>query len=324
MKQNVRRIFVGPNGLRIGWRAAIFSALVAAMVVLAGLLVGPYLAAQAARGQAPGPRYLVAADVATFWLPVLIATWIMGRIEGRSGWSYGLIDQRGIGHFAWGAFWGFISLSGLVTVLFLTGHLAFDGTALTGGMAIRFAFEWGGAFLVVGLTEEMAFRGYLQQVLTRGIGFWPAAVLLSLTFGLIHAGNRGESAIGELTAGLAGVVFCYSLWRSGSLWWAIGNHMSWDWAQSYFYGVPDSGSGASPHLLVSHAVGASWLSGSAVGPEGSIFALAALAADVVIIRLTLRPGPDGYPGRLPRDGEGRDEGAGGQVDRVDGAGVGAD
>jgi len=309
---------------KILWRAPLFVVLVVGMVVLGGRLIGPYLRAQTVLGAATGPRFTIIAELATFCLPVIIATWIMGRVEKRSGWSYGLIDRQGIGHFAWGAFWGFISLSGLVGVLVLTGHLAFDSVALTGGMAIRFALEWAVAFLLVGVAEEMALRGYLQQVLARGIGFWPAAVLLSVGFGALHLGNAGEAIIGVVTAALAGLVFCYSLWRSGSLWWAIGNHMSWDWAQSYFYGVPDSGSMVSRHLLVSHPMGATWLSGGTVGPEGSIFSLAALLVDVIIIRLTLRPSPDRDPGRLPGDGERGDERTRGQVDRIDGAGIGAD
>jgi membrane protease YdiL (CAAX protease family) len=318
MPENLQKVFVGPSGLRIGWRMLIFVALVAIMAFLMVRLGG------VAASGTPGPRAFIVIELASLCLPVVIATWIMGRIEGRSGWSYGLVDRRGIRHLVWGAFWGFLSLSGLVGVLFLTGHLTFDGIALTGGVAVRFGFEWAIAFLLVGVAEEMALRGYLQQVLSRGIGFWPAAVLLSVGFGALHLGNSGEAIFGVATAGLAGLVFCYSLWRSGSLWWAIGNHMTWDWAQSYFYGVPDSGGMVARHLMNSHASGATWLSGGTVGPEGSIFALGALLADVIIIRLTLRPSPDGDPGRLPGDGEGRDQRAGGQVDRVDSARVGAD
>jgi uncharacterized protein len=289
----MRNIFVGPNGLRVVWRALIFVALVAAMAFLAQLLIGSYLRKQlTALGGIAGPRLSILGELVSFCLPVVIATGIMGRIERRSGWSYGLIDRRGAGHFAWGAWWGFASLSALVGVLVLTGHLSFDSVALTGGTAIRFAVEWAVAFLLVGVAEEMALRGYLQQVLARGIGFWPAAVLLSVGFGALHIPNSGEGIIGVITAGLAGLVFCYSLWRSGSLWWAIGAHTSWDWAQSYFYGVPDSGGMVSRHLLVSHPAGTTWLSGGTIGPEGSIFAVAALLADAVIIRLTLRPSPD--------------------------------
>jgi membrane protease YdiL (CAAX protease family) len=286
----MRKIFVGPNGIRPGWKALLFVAFVAVMVVVANLALGPYLRGQlTALGGIPGPRLSIVGEFTSFCLPVVIATWLMGRIEGRSAWSYGLIDRRGISHFAWGSFWGFASLSALIGVLVLTGHLKFDGVALTGGMAIRFAGEWAVAFLLVGIAEEMALRGYLQQVLARGIGFWPAAVLLSVGFGALHIPNTGEGIIGVIAAGLAGLMFCYSLWRSGTLWWAIGAHMSWDWAQSYFYGVPDSGGMVSRHLVVSHPVGATWLSGGTVGPEGSIFSLAALLADVAIIRLTLRP-----------------------------------
>jgi membrane protease YdiL (CAAX protease family) len=285
----MRNIFVGPNGLRSGWRALIFLAMVAVMVIAINWLLGPYMQRQmAAVGGVPGPRLAIVGEFLTFCLPVFIATWIMGRIEGKPAWAYGLTDTNATRHLLAGLFWGFVSLSGLVGLLVLTGHLSFDGAALSRTNALRFAIEWAIGFLVVGVAEEMALRGYLQAALTRGIGFWPAAILLSIGFGALHVPNSGEGLIGLITAGLAGVVFCYSLWRSGSLWWAIGAHTSWDWAQSYFYGVPDSGGMVSRHLLVSHAAGATWLSGGSIGPEGSIFALLALLADAVVIRLTLQ------------------------------------
>src|SRR5208283_2480032 len=93
--------------------------------------------------------------------------------------------------------------------------------------------------------------------------------------------------IGELAAGLAGLVFCFSLWRTGSLWWAIGFHASWDWAQSFLYGVPDSGMMVPHHFLATHPVGKPILSGGATGPEGSIFIVAILALVALIIFLTL-------------------------------------
>ena len=50
---------------------------------------------------------------------------------------------------------------------------------------------------------------------------------------------------------------------------AIGFHASWDWGETYFYGVPDSGEVASGHLLNASFSGPSWLTGGSVGPEGS-------------------------------------------------------
>jgi len=95
-------------------------------------------------------------------------------------------------------------------------------------------------FLVVAVFEESTLRGYLQFTLTRGIGFWWGALLLSLLFGFSHGTNRGETPVGLFSAAGVGLVFCISLWYTGSLWWALGFHASWDWAESYFYGTSDS------------------------------------------------------------------------------------
>jgi membrane protease YdiL (CAAX protease family) len=99
----------------------------------------------------------------------------------------------------------------------------------------------------------------------------------SCYFGSIHLANSGESPAGLIAAGLIGLVFCLSLWRTGSLWWAIGFHTAWDWAQSFLYGVGDSGSTIAGHWLISHPAGRTILSGGATGPEGSVFVLPTIA-----------------------------------------------
>jgi hypothetical protein len=151
--------------------------------------------------------------------------------------------------------------------------------------------------------ESPAATGDLQYTLARGLaglykwafktrhsatlGFWTAAFLFSLLFSLGHKGIPDESPIGLLSAGLVSMVFCLSLRRTGSLWWAIGFHASWDWAQSFLYGVADSGSMVKFHLLATHPVGNPILSGGSIGPEGSIFVLAILFLIVLIILSTL-------------------------------------
>jgi membrane protease YdiL (CAAX protease family) len=74
-------------------------------------------------------------------------------------------------------------------------------------------------------------------------------------FGLSHGVNPGESPIGLIAAGLAGMIFCLSLWRSGSLWWAIDFRASWECAQSFLYGVSDSGMKIQERLLATHTLG---------------------------------------------------------------------
>jgi hypothetical protein len=188
-------------------------------------------------------------------------------------------------------------------ILWKAGLLVIDSRLLFGRDILRFGAIWLLSFLPVALFEEYLNRGYLQYTLTRGLsgiyqwafkirhsaalGFWTSAAIVSILFGLGHSHNPGESPIGLLTAGLAAMVFCLSLWRTGSLWWAIGFHATWDWSQSFLYGVADSGIMVQHHLLATHPAGRPILSGGATGPEGSIFAVAILALVSLIIVLTL-------------------------------------
>ena len=112
----------------------------------------------------------------------------------------------------------------------------------------------------------------------RAIAFWAAAVVMSCLFGAGHLFNPGETAPGIAAVFLAGMVFSYALWHTGSLWWAIGFHMAWDWAQSFLYGVPDSGFLSAGRLLKTHPMGNPLLSGGTTGPEGSVLRDAHIAA----------------------------------------------
>jgi uncharacterized protein len=135
------------------------------------------------------------------------------------------------------------------------------------------------------------------STLTKGIGFWPAAIVLSAVFGFSHLGNSGENWLGIFNASAGGLLFCLLLRRSGDLWMPIGFHASWDWTQSYFYGVADSGHVLPGHLLGSNFFGPRWLTGGTVGPEGSVL----LTFLVVLFWLGISAGmrkaqyPDGMP-----------------------------
>ena len=248
------------------------------------------------------PTFGIIAESLPF-LATLLVTWIMSKIERRPNSVYGLGGQRKLPHFLAGLAWGVTCLSLLVFALWKTGLLVIDSRLLFGAAAFRYGALWLVGFLLVGLLEEYLTRGYLLYTLARGLagiyqwvfntrhaaafGFWTAALTLSILFGLGHGNNPGESPIGLLSAGLASMVFCLSLWRTGSLWWAIGLHSSWDWAQSFLYGVADSGTMVQHHLLATHPVGKPILSGGTTGPEGSLFVLAILFLIALIILFTL-------------------------------------
>jgi uncharacterized protein len=230
----------------------------------------------------------------------------MAAIERRRFTAYGLGGQRAIGRFFTGAIWGVAALSLLVGSLRVFHLVSFDAQ-LDHGWAI---LGYGGAllflFLLVGMLEEYIFRGYLQFTLTRGlvglgnlisrkhgrsIAFWMATLVTSGLFFLAHTTNGGEDKVGLLLVFLAGVAFVVALWRTGSLWWAIGFHMAWDWSQSFLYGVPDSGLLVQGRLFATHSLGNPVLSGGTVGPEGSVFCIPILLLVIAVLFLFTRSSP---------------------------------
>jgi hypothetical protein len=68
----------------------------------------------------------------------------------------------------------------------------------------------------------------------------------------------------------------------------IGFHAAWNWGQTYFYGVPDSGLAAKGHLFNPTFSGPAWLTGGSVGPEGSLLSIAVLVVLWSIFALWLR------------------------------------
>ena len=312
----LRKVFIGKDGLRAGWSLLIYVVILVALGFSVTFVVHkfhpqPTPAEMAKIAANVPPRFLLLNELVPF-LIVLLVTWIMSKIERRPNSVYGFGGSRKLPQFFAGLAWGVTCLSLLVLILWKAGLLVIDKRLVFGSDILRYGAIWLVGFLLVGLFEEYLLRGYLQYTLSRGLaglyqaifksshsaalGFWTAALLLSTLFGLGHRSNPGESPIGLLSAGLAGLLFCFALWRTGSLWWAIGFHASWDWAQSFLYGVADSGMMAQHHLLATHAVGKPILSGGATGPEGSAIIVVVFALASAIIVVTL---PRAHSGAAP-------------------------
>lgn len=273
----LRFIIFNERELRAGWRLLIAVTLFFVISNSLFFLLRPILH-RLPRGMAPSA--MIFQEALGFGLVALV-TWIMSKIERRNMGEYGLplratpipsLFVRGF------ILWGFIPLSLLLLVLRSLDKFYFGNLALHDGQILLWGLIWGFFFCLVGLTEEYSLRGYLLYTLADGIGFWPAAIVLAALFGAGHSHNPGESRIGILMAALFGLVAAVMLRYTGNLWLAVGAHAGWDWGESYFYGVNDSGLQIPGHLLNPHVQGPSWLNGGSVGPEGSILCLVLMVA----------------------------------------------
>lgn len=280
----LERVFQGSRGVRSGWRLLIFLA-IAGIPFITIQFVLAFVGFRPESAHGLPPTVVLVAESVEFLCP-LLAAWVMLHLEKKQFPEYGLPAHGAFGRQFWvGAGIGLVALSVLLVGIRLCEGFYFGGLALGARGIFYFGVMWAIAFLAVGFAEEFLFRGYALATLSDGIGFWPAAIVLSGLFGAVHLHNLGENPIGALSAGLVGLLFCFSLRRTGSLWFAIGLHAAWDYAESFIYSVPNSGTLVQGHLLNSHfRVGAPvWLTGGSVGPEGSVFVFIVLAVLFVLV-----------------------------------------
>lgn len=269
LPRHVIPIFTGPSGLRPGWRLLIFFGLLALPAAILFILSR----SQGASHQqiAITPLLLSLNDVVLL-LFLAAATWIMGKIERRKLGDYGLPLRLALKKDFWiGALLGFLAISATLLTMFLLHGFRITALDLHGSAIVPSLFAWAGAFLAVALFEEFAFRGYVQFTLASGIGFWPAALITSGLFGLTHfVADPNENVAGSASVVLFGLLLCFFLRRTGNLWCAVGFHVAYDWGETFFYGVPDSGIVPYHSLFHSVTLGPQWLSGGSVGPEASL------------------------------------------------------
>jgi membrane protease YdiL (CAAX protease family) len=89
---------------------------------------------------------------------------------------------------------------------------------------------------LVGLSEELMFRGVLLQALRHTVSIWPAVALTTLAFGAVHSlnvfitGDLRGAVIQSTAAALSGLFFIALRLRTGSLWPCILIHGLWDCA----------------------------------------------------------------------------------------------
>jgi uncharacterized protein len=273
----VRTIFLGPNGVRAGWRFLAYAVILVVLnVAFETFLVPRALSALRVPDGLTAPGLLVSEIFEG--LAVLVPTAILAAFERRRIDAYGLPVRLAFGKRFWeGTAIGVLSAGTVGVAMIASGAMVVNGFALHGAALVTTGALWLLGMLLVGLNEEYAFRGYPLQALTRGMGFWPAAILLSLLFGAAHLTKPDENAIDITNIILLGLLLCFTLQRTGSLWLAVGFHFSFDFMQFFVIGTRNGGAQPVGHLINSTFPGPAWANGGPLGTEASYFMLPVIA-----------------------------------------------
>jgi hypothetical protein len=280
----VKSIFIGPDGLRHGWRFLIF---VAAIVLVAQSLEQPAIAFLEAelhvdRSALSAPS--IAVGDGFDLIVVLIVTGVFAVCERRRIDSYGLPTNESFGGLFWnGAVAGFAVVALVAAGMLVTGGMLIHGIALRGTDLISSPLLWLVAMLLVGVTEEYFFRGYALQSLWRGTGFWPAALITTALFAGLHLVKPHENAIDIGMIFVLGLIICMSVRITGSLWWAVGWHAAFDFGQLFIIGTRNGGRVPQGRLFDVTFPGPAWITGGELGTEASFFMIPAVLGTLIYV-----------------------------------------
>lgn len=145
--------------------------------------------------------------------------------------------------------------------------LAISSLALVTGMPEgRVLFFVAFNTFLVGVSEEVMFRGVLFRALLENSRVWTTIIITTVLFGAVHVlngfttGEWGPALLQAVAAGMSGLIFIAIVIRTGSLWPAIIYHFLWD-CMLFLMGAARE---AAPEGAAGPAIDATAAGGSAV------------------------------------------------------------
>ena len=205
------------------------------------------------------------AAVATLYAFKKYLSWYVENGESLS--FRGKMRMMGIG---WAV--SVVNFLAIIVCLFLCGCYRIVNVELD----VASQLSWLSLFLLVGVVEEVIFRGILFRLIADK---WNIAVGLttsSLLFGLAHLGNPGATLWAALAIALAsGWLFGMAYAYHQTIWVPVGMHWAWNYLEGGVFGCAVSGTPLNYLPLITPRIsGADILSGGSFGPEASIICVA--------------------------------------------------
>lgn len=246
--------------------------------------------------------------------PMLIWLYFCRKaFDRRSFVSLGLRVRRCVRDSLLGVWCGATAIALLFGLLYLLagaayGHLPIiswspDAFATAPIITLAMLLLYAGAFCVLGFMEEISFRGYGLHNLVAWIGTRNAIFAQAGIFALVHLPNvlqqtdvthASSAGLGHalwdmrwgiINIALIGVFFALGYLKTGSLWFPIGFHVSWNFFQGCVFSFPVSGIDVYHLLDIKEVtdVQSALLTGGTFGGEGSILLAPIICAMIYVL-----------------------------------------
>ena len=138
--------------------------------------------------------------------------------------------------------------------------------------------------------EELVTRGYMMGAIRDRYNVWVAAAVNSLFFGALHLLNPGITVLSFVNIVAVGLALSVVMIKLESLWFCIAMHTAWNFSQSIFFDLPNSGIVSEGSFFHLDAARDSVLYSAAFGVEGAITTTLVLLALTLCVLLAARRG----------------------------------
>ena len=287
-----------------------FSPFLAALLIIAGQIVGAIILAVSAallavpyflnnpqianRLSSPtilqellGDYYLLLSLFSFIFIAGLFLLWVK-FFEKRPIATLGFYKDSWIKELLKGFGLGLLLFSILMSILILSGSYQFVGATFT-PYAFGFVFLTIPFWLIQGGTEELITRGWLLPVMAEKSNKIIAIVASSSLFGLLQIFNSDFTMFSLFNLILFGILETFYIIKTDNLWGAAGIHGAWNFAQGNLFGVLVSGSTAGSSLLqFIPGNGLEWLTGGNFGAEGSAACTLVMLVTILILAYQLK------------------------------------
>jgi uncharacterized protein len=267
-------------------RGVIYIFALFAALILSKVLTGPFVP------PSPSPMHHLGQLLANLVsAAMLLAAYVLTvrLVERRRAVE---ADPRGhVASFAIGCAIG-VGMMGVYLILWSMGRVVFLPGIVADGLLGELAVCFAAAVL-----EELAMRAVVFRLVEEAAGTTVGVVVSAVLFGLLHAFNPGATLVSSAAVAIeAGVLLAVAYALTRNLWFCIGLHMSWNFAEGSLFGAKVSGGSAAHSLMHTTLAGPDILTGGAFGPEASVIAMgvtlvvSAIVATLVVRRSGWQPG----------------------------------
>lgn len=229
--------------LRSGWRFSIFLLAYFVLTLVFGLGAVSAIS-KLPVGFSPDSLLALVVPFAVFSAIGILLGWFFGKtFEDLPFRALGCsLTKNWLKDLVLGLIIGAISFGFAALVAAIFGGLRFEINRNSGAAAIVLTLAATLLIFTFGaISEEVLFRGYLLQTMSRAKLFWFGALATSVLFASGHANNPNATVFSWANTFLAGIWLAVAYWKTRTLWFPFAVHLAWNWIQGAFFGISVSG-----------------------------------------------------------------------------------